>query len=151
LKNTFKRILSITMAMVMVLTFSVTALAAPVDIDSADGDFSAPTPSSGPDYTKVTFVAGVGYELTAQKGTSTNKNGDVVVEISGSKVNEKRIPEVTAADEYYDVYGADYFLKNVDDFFANGYPHFGQDFAIELHSLLHSGQDIKAIIKTPFI
>lgn len=105
MKNTFKRILSITMAMVMVLTFSVTALAAPVDIDSADGDFGAPTSSSGPDYTKVTFVAGVGYELTAQKGTSTNKNGDVVVEISGSKVNEKRIPEVTAADEYYDVYG----------------------------------------------
>lgn len=87
------------MAMVLMLAMATTAMALPVDIDAANGDFDAVAPSGGgggsvDDSNKITFVAGDDYELTAQKGTSKKADGSVVIETSSSIISQKKIPTV---------------------------------------------------------
>ena len=96
-------------------------MAAPYDPGTGtDGDFSAPEPSrpsssnsSSSDRDEITFVAGVGYILEAQKGTRTKSDGSVVVTLRSTRIPEDDIPGVEPADAYYEVYG--WAILNKDD------------------------------------
>ena len=119
-----KRILSIAMAMVMAFGLATTALAADggaYDPDRGDGSLTSdPEPSrpsssssSSSDRDEITFVAGVGYILEAQKGTRTKSDGSVVVTLRSTRIPEDDIPGVEPADAYYEVYG--WAILNKDD------------------------------------
>lgn len=121
MNKAIRRFFAAALALTMSLGIAGTALAAPYDPGTGtDGDFSAPEPSrpsssssSSSDRDKITFVAGVGYILEAQKGTRTKSDGSVVVTLRSTRIPEDDIPGVEPADAYYEVYG--WAILNKDD------------------------------------
>ena len=121
MNKAIRRFFAAAHALTMSLGIAGTALAAPYDPGTGtDGDFSAPEPSrpsssssSSSDRDEITFVAGVGYILEAQKGTRTKSDGSVVVTLRSTRIPEDDIPGVEPADAYYEVYG--WAILNKDD------------------------------------
>ena len=120
MSSRYRRILAVVLAMVMAFGLAVTAFAedagtqTPGQGSGSLGDDPTPvdpTPvDPGPSYdydddNQVTFKSGTGYTLEAQSGTSTKKDGSVVVTITTSKISESKIPDVIADDAYYKISG----------------------------------------------
>ena len=96
LKTTLKRILTLTMALVMVLSFATVAMAKTTDIDAKDNDFGGVSIPSG---VEITFAGGEGYALVPN-GMSTPTSGDVMI-LAAGKLDKNQIPSVVEEDAYY--------------------------------------------------
>ena len=104
MKKKLSRVLAVVLTLVMTFSLAGTALAAGYDPSQGNGIIGE-DPVYIPTGSTVTFVNGLGYDLTAQPGTSKNANGDVLVGSVTGIIPESRIPGVTAADAYYNITG----------------------------------------------
>jgi len=96
MKNNFKRILTMSLAMVMVLGMVASA----GTWDPSQGTVDV-THGVGNGLT-ITFAAGEHYDLLAKKNTIKLANGDVRVGNVEGKIDPRYVPTVQGDDEYYE-------------------------------------------------
>lgn len=115
MKKQFNRILVVALAVAMMFSTFCTAFAA---TGSGGFDPGAGAGSIGEDPVyvdygnTVTFKDGGTYNLTAQPGTSKNKDGDVLVGSVSGTIALNRIPAVAGSDAYYNFIG--WAIENKD-------------------------------------
>lgn len=112
MKTLIKRLISASLALVMVVSLSCVALAIDSNTKPNEGNdiVASNTTSNVSTDVKVTFVAGDNYELTAAPGTITEKDGSVTVTLSTKKIPGKLVPQIDGADKYYEIKG--WAIKN---------------------------------------
>jgi len=107
------RVLTIALTLVMTLNLCGIAFAYNPGIDNNQGNGVIADDPVYVDYgNTVTFKDGGTYDLTAQPGTSKNKDGDVLVGSVSGTIGQNRIPAVAGSDAYYNFIG--WAIENKD-------------------------------------